>query len=91
MNLVIAGTKDTVTMIESAGDDIPTDILIKAIDIAQEQLKVICEKQEEFMKQFNKEKIEITKTEIKEEIIERAQQLADEYENKFFPTNKKEF
>lgn len=91
MNLVIAGTKDTITMIESAGEDIPTDILIKAIDIAQEQLKVICEKQEEFMKQFNKEKIEATKTQIKEEIMERAQQLADEYENNFFPTNKKEF
>ena len=91
MNLVIAGTKDTITMIESAGEDIPTDILIKAIDIAQEQLKFICEKQEEFIKQFNKEKIEAIKTEIKDEIMERAQELADEYENKFFPTNKKEF
>ena len=91
MNLVIAGTKDTVTMIESAGEDIPTDVLIKAIDIAQEQLKIICEKQEEFIKQFNKEKIEATKTEIKDEIMERAQQLADGYEDKFFPTNKKEF
>jgi len=91
MNLVIAWTKDTITMIESAWEDIPTDILIKAIDIAQEQLKFICEKQEEFIKQFNKEKIEATISEIEEEILEKAQKLADEYENKFFPTNKKEF
>jgi len=91
MNLVIAWTKDTITMIESAWEDIPTDILIKAIDIAQEQLKFICEKQEEFIKQFNKEKIEATISKIEEEILEKAQKLADEYENKFFPTNKKEF
>ena len=91
MNLVVAGTKDTITMIESSWEDIPTDILIKAIDIAQEQIKFICNKQEEYISSLNKNKIEATKNEITEDIMERAQELAYQYENKFFPTNKQEF
>lgn len=91
MNLVIAWTKDTITMVESLWEDIPTDILIKAIDIAQKEIKFICEKQEEFIKKYNNKHIESTKSELKEELLEQAQKLAYEYEEKFFPTDKKWF
>jgi len=91
MNLVIAWTKDTITMIESAWEDIPTEILIKAIDIAQEEIKFICEKQEEFVKNFAKEKIEATISKPNDEVIKEAEKLANEYEDKFFPTNKESF
>ena len=91
MNLVIAWTKDTITMIESAGEDIPTDILINAIDIAQKELKFICEKQEEFIKNYGKELIKATISSPNEELIEEAQKLANYYENNFFPTNKEQF
>ena len=91
MNLLIAGTKDTITMIEAGGEDIPEEILINAIDIAQKEIKFICEKQEEFVKKYNKKHNEATIAKLNDELLEQAQKLADDYENKFFPTNKEEF
>ena len=91
MNLLIAGTKDTITMIEAGGQDIPEEILINAIDIAQKEIKFICEKQEEFVKKYNKKHNEATIAKVNEELLEQAQKLANDYENKFFPTNKEEF
>ena len=91
MNLVVAWTKDTITMIELDWDDVDLDILIKAIDIAQEQLKFICEKQEEFIKQFNIEKITPTINKPDEKLLKEVQKIVNKYENEFFPTNKKQF
>ena len=91
MNLVVAWTKDTITMIELDWEDVDTDILIKAIDIAQKQLKYICEKQEEFLKQFNIEKITPTINKPDNSILKKVQQMVNKYENDFFPTNKKRF
>jgi len=65
--------------------------LIKAIDIAQKQLKYICEKQEEFLKQFNIEKITPTINKPDNSILKKVQQMVNKYENDFFPTNKKRF
>ena len=91
MNLVIAGTKDTITMIEAWGEDIPLDILIEAISLAQKELNFICSKMEEFLKQFNKEPIQITQNLVSDNLLEKASSIAQKYENKFFFTNKKEF
>jgi polyribonucleotide nucleotidyltransferase len=91
MNLVIAGTKDTITMIESGWENIPEEVLINAIDLAQKEIKFICEKQEEFVKKYNKKHNEATIMQVNDELIEQAQKLANDYEEKFFPTNKEEF
>jgi len=93
INLVIAWTKDTITMIEAGGEDIPTDILVKAIDIAQKELKVICEKQETFINQLKTKirKIEITKNLPSQELQKEIDKITAKYENNFYPTNKKEF
>jgi len=91
MNLVVAWTKDTITMIELDWEDVDINILIKAINIAQEQIKFICEKQEEFLKQFNIEKITPTIHKLDNAILEKVQKIVNKYENDFFPTNKKQF
>ena len=92
MNLVIAWTKDTITMIEAWGEDIPLDILVKAIDLAQKELNFICSKMEEFIQKVqNKEQVEITQNLVSENLLSKALELVNNYENKFFFTNKKEF
>lgn len=91
MNLTIAWTKDTITMIESDGEDIPADILVQAIDLAQEQIKFICEKQEEFLSKLQIKKIESTINTPSSALLEWVQNIANEYEDKFFPSNKEEF
>jgi polyribonucleotide nucleotidyltransferase len=67
------------------------DILIKAISLAQKELNFICSKMEEFLKQFNKEPIQITQNLVSDNLLEKASSIAQKYENKFFFTNKKEF
>ncbi len=91
MSLTVAWTKDTITMIESAWEDMETEVLIKAIDIAQEQIKYICEKQEEFAQQFNLQKFSPTVNKPDENILKEVQKIADSYENDFFPTDKEGF
>jgi len=93
MNLVIAGTKDTITMIEAGWEDIPTDILMQAIEIAQKELNFICSKMEEFIKQVLPEnkKIQITTNLPSNQLFEKVYEITKNYENKFFVTNKKQF
>jgi polyribonucleotide nucleotidyltransferase len=88
MNLVVAWTKDTVTMIEAWGEDIPTDILLQAIDLAQKELKVICEKMEEYVKKV--EKLKSKKVEkFMGEIRWRIQMKVDEGEESWLLRNQK--
>jgi len=95
MNLVIAWTKDTITMVEAGWEDIPTEVLIKAIDIAQKEIKFICEKQEEFINRITewKQKLQdiIVKNDISDKLFDFVYSFAKDYEERFFPTNKKEF
>ena len=91
MNLIVAWTKDTITMIETWGEDIPTDLLLKAIDLAQKELNFICEKMEDFLSQLEIETKEITKNVPSDELAKKAFEMVKKYEDRFFPTNKKEF
>lgn len=91
MSLTVAWTKDTITMIEAAWEDIKTEVLIKAIDIAQEHINYICKKQEEFLQQFNIEKFTPTVNKPDESLLEEVQKIVNSYEDEFFPTDKKGF
>ena len=91
MNLVIAWTKDTITMIESQWEDIPLDIITQAIQLAQKELNFICNKMEEFLKNFNKPKLQITQNLVSDKLFEKVYNMVLNYENKFFFTNKKQF
>lgn len=91
MSLTIAWTKDTITMVECAWEDVPNEIIVKAIDIAQKEIKNICKKQEEFIKKFNIKQLEITKNKPEEDFEKEVQEIVNNYENQFFPCDKKTF
>ena len=56
LDLVFAGTKDQVIMIEGSANELPEEDFIAALRVAQENVKVICEKQEELRAVCGKEK-----------------------------------
>lgn len=91
MDLVVAWTKDTITMIEAQWEDIPLDIITQAIQVAQKELNFICSQMEEFLKNFNKPKLQITQNLVSDKLFEKVYNIALSYENKFFFTNKKQF
>jgi polyribonucleotide nucleotidyltransferase len=48
LDLVVAGTKDAVTMVEAGAKEIPQEQMLEAISLAHEEIKKICALQEEF-------------------------------------------
>lgn len=63
LELSVAGTKSAVNMVEAGAKELDEETMLKAIIFAHENIKKICEFQEEFAKAFGKEKIEFEKPE----------------------------
>ncbi len=59
LDLLIAGSHDTITMVECGAQEVGEEILMQAFEIAQNEIKKICDWQNEFLKQFEIEKKEI--------------------------------
>ncbi len=59
LDLVVAGTKKTVTMCEGGGKEVPEEILLEAIRLGHKVIIEIVELQEKLMKQFAKPEIEL--------------------------------
>lgn len=63
LDLSVAGSKDAINMVESGSKEIDEETMLKAIMFAHENIKKICEFQEEFQKLAGKEKIEFVSPE----------------------------
>ncbi len=63
LNLKVAGTKEAVNMVEAGAAEMDEETMLKAIMFGHENIKKICEFQEEFTKLIGKEKIEFVKEE----------------------------
>lgn len=48
LDLVVAGTKDAITMVEAACDEVGEETILKALEMAHTEIKKICEFQEKF-------------------------------------------
>ena len=58
MNIVIAGTEDSVIMVEAGLDFVTEEDIMQAVDLAQQEIKVQVEAQRNFMKECGVEKPE---------------------------------
>lgn len=54
IDLIVAGTKKAVTMIEGSSKNVSEEDMIKAVEIAHDNIKNICEAQEEFARVHGK-------------------------------------
>lgn len=52
LNIVVAGTKEAICMVESGSKEVLEPVIIKALEIAHENIKKIVEKQEELFKEM---------------------------------------
>ncbi|MCX6734135.1 MAG: polyribonucleotide nucleotidyltransferase [Candidatus Peregrinibacteria bacterium] len=53
LNIVVAGTLDAITMVESESSELDEDTMIKALALAHEEIKKLCTFQLEFAKQLD--------------------------------------
>jgi polyribonucleotide nucleotidyltransferase len=56
LDLIVVGTKDGITMVEAGADEVPEDVLLEALDLAQQEILKLCEAQEELRRQAGKAK-----------------------------------
>ncbi|AUZ26448.1 polyribonucleotide nucleotidyltransferase [Bacillus subtilis] len=77
INLVVAGTKDAINMVEAGADEVPEETMLEAIMFGHEEIKRLIAFQEEIVAAVGKEKSEITLYEIDEELSEKVKALAE--------------
>lgn len=58
LDLVVAGTRDSIMMIEAGARQVSEDLLVEALKLAQEGIKDICAAQEDLRRQGGKPKLE---------------------------------
>src|SRR5882724_5941714 len=56
LDLIVVGTKDRRPMVEAGADEVPEDVLLEALEVAQGEIKKLCEAQEELRRQAGKPK-----------------------------------
>ncbi len=73
LNLIIAGTKDSIIMMEGEAKEVSEEIILKAIGIAQEAIKIIIEGQEKLADILGKSNLK------EEKQYSETAELADNY------------
>jgi polyribonucleotide nucleotidyltransferase len=56
LDLIVVGTKDALTMVEAGGSEIPEEELLEALERAHEEIRKLCELQEDLQRQAGKAK-----------------------------------
>lgn len=91
LDLVFAGTKDQVIMIEGSANELPEEDFIAALRLAQENVKVLCERQEELRAVCGKEKRSYELCLAKPELLEIGYEIAgDRIEDAIYAASKVE-
>jgi polyribonucleotide nucleotidyltransferase len=70
LDLVVASTRDCVVMVEAGANEVPEDIVLKAIMMGHEANQDIIKLQEQIQQAFGKPKIDITPQEISSDVYE---------------------
>jgi len=63
LDLVVAGTKDAITMVEAGANEVPEGVMVEALQLAQEAVQAQAEAIEEWAGEHGKEKQQIEETE----------------------------
>jgi polyribonucleotide nucleotidyltransferase len=59
LDLVVAGTKEAITMVEAGANEVPENVMVEALQLAQETVKAQAEAIEEWAGEYGEEKQEI--------------------------------
>ena len=76
MDIVVAGSKDAIVMVEGGAEEVPEEAILEAIMFAHEEIKKLCEIQEELRNKVGKEKVEVKPDEEEFEIKEKIKNYA---------------
>ncbi|MRH42308.1 polyribonucleotide nucleotidyltransferase [Aquibacillus halophilus] len=68
IDLVVAGTKDAINMVEAGAEEVPEEVMLEAIMFGHEEIKRLVAFQEQIIAEVSKEKMEINLFELDKEL-----------------------
>lgn len=77
IDLVVAGTKDAINMVEAGSKEVSEEIMLEALMIGHTAIKELIEFQEEIIKDIGKEKMEYEKLELTKDLIDEIKELSE--------------
>ncbi len=78
LDLVVAGTKDHIIMVEAGASEVTEDLMIEAMAVAQKVIKEICEHIEKFAKDAGKPKKEVQLFKVDKTILDEIRKDNDD-------------
>ena len=77
INLVVAGTKDAINMVEAGAKEVSEDDMLEALIFGHEEIKRLCAFQEEIVKEIGKEKTEVELRTIPADVDAIVREMAE--------------
>lgn len=59
LDLVVAGTREAITMVEAGADEVPEDVVVEALQVAHDTIRVQAEAIQEWTAEYGKEKQQV--------------------------------
>ncbi len=75
LDLIVAGTKDAINMVEAGAKEVDEDIILDALMFAHEKIKELVAFQEEIIAEVGKERIEVELKTVPEVVEKRVREL----------------
>jgi len=73
LDLVVAGTKEAIAMVEAGADEVSEEIMVEALELAHQSIQPIIELQEQMAREIGKEKREVERVVTETELIEQVE------------------
>jgi polyribonucleotide nucleotidyltransferase len=91
LDLVVAGTKDRINMVEAGANEVPEDEIVKAFEFAKKEIENIVNEQEKITKEIGKEKLDLGLQKPEENFIKEVQeQVSEKIEDILYTPEKQE-
>lgn len=78
LDIVVAGSKEAIVMVEGEAEQIPEDIVLEAFALAQKYIREVIELQEELVGKVGKPKRELALKKIEPAVEQKVRELAGE-------------
>ena len=76
LNLIVAGTRDAVMMVEGGANELPEDVMLEAIGLAHREIQKVIDIQLELKALVGKKKMEIQPLSINKELEEKIKEMS---------------
>lgn len=77
IDLVVAGTKDAINMVEAGSKEVSEEIMLEALMVGHTAIKELIKFQEEIIEDLGKEKMEYEKLELTKDLIDEIKELSE--------------